>query len=253
MTAALAGVVAANAAASLERGGGPVTLRTRTTVTLRDGRRVSRRGVSAGFSPPGQLGAEVARLVGLVDGNPFEPVEIAGIQVSVSVVDSVRAAFLDELRIGPGPYHPGSSVRVTTVLRDYRGDTHERKAVLRLPAELPPGRYMLRACGGSEDRHREEARAPGRYRPVTLDQLFAMLSAETAEDMLVLKILDQEENPVVAGRELPALPSSLKAVLLNPLAGGRVSATTGGVRVVRREDMGRVILGCKTVPLTVEP
>jgi hypothetical protein len=253
LTPALAGLVAASGMESANRSQGAVTVSTTVVITLGDGRRLTTRSVGAGFSPPTEIAGDVGRLVGLVYGNPFDPVTISRVQITTSVEDSIQAAFLEGIAIGPGPYHPGSRVPVEVRLRDYRGRTRIHRTGITIPVDLPPGTYRLTACDGQSDFRQETARAPDRYQPRSLDRLLAILGEETPYDVLVLRLLDTPGDPVVEGRELPRLPASLRTAVVSAPAGGRVSATAASVVATEREPMGEMILGCESVSVAVEP
>lgn len=122
-----------------------------------------------------------------------------------------------------------------------------------LPAGLAPGTYTLLACDGEQDGAAEVVRVPGRYDPQDLNQMLALLADETPRDVLVLRLMGAGGDPIVSGRELPALPPSMRRALVSPLSGGRVTQSVASLEHVQRERMGRMVIGCQGVPLTVEP
>ncbi len=152
LTPVLAATVAMNSMESLGRTSGPSTIRTTTEIKLADGRSVSAPSVQAGFSPPIAVAGSVARLVGLLYGNPFEPVNLAGITIEISLGDAIEAAFLEDVSIPSGTHHPGDRLPVTLGLRDFRGVTWKHELDLELPGDLPPGTYRLMACDGAQGR-----------------------------------------------------------------------------------------------------
>ena len=253
LTPALAGVVVANAVETLGREVGASTVTVTTRIALEDGRSLETRQVDANFSPSMSLAGDVARLVALVHGNPFEAVTVHDIAVTATVDDTLHAAFLESLVLPPGPYRSGSTLSVDAELRDYRGHRWTHRIAFRLPAGLAPGTYTLLACDGQQDGAAEVVRVPGRFEPQDLDQMLALLADETPRDTLVLRLLGAGGDPVVAGRELPGLPPSMRRALVAPLAGGRVTQTGASVEHVQLERMGRMVIGCQGVPMTVEP
>jgi hypothetical protein len=253
LTPALAGVVVSNAVETLGREAGASTVTVTTRVALEDGRSIETRQVDASFSPSMSLAGDVARLVALVHGNPFEAVAVRDIAVTATVDDTLHAAFLESLTLGVGPYRPGSTLSVDAELRDYRGRRWTHRMTLALPAGLAPGTYTLLACDGEQDGAAEVVRVPGHYDPQDLDQMLALLADETSRDTLVLRLMGAGGDPIVSGRELPALPPSMRRALVSPLAGGRVTQSGASVEHVQRERMGRMVIGCQGVPLTVEP
>ena len=253
LTPALAGVVASNAVDTFGREAGNATMTLNTRVTLDDGRVLETRAVDASFSPGVSLAGELARPLALVHGNPFEDVALSAIEVTAAIRDTIEAAFLESLTLPPGRFVPGSVVPVTVELRDYRGRRWEHRVDFRLPESLAPGTYTLLACDGKRDGAAEAERAPGRFDPQSLDHLMELLAGGTPQDMLVLRLLGAGGDPVVAGRELAGLPPSLRRALVSAPAGGRVTRTVASVEQLQLVDMGRVVLGCQGLSLTVEP
>jgi hypothetical protein len=251
-TSALAGIVAMSTVESLAWGTGPATLSIRTRVELADGSEIAGSSALAGLAPPTAFAGEVARVVGLVHGNPFENTRVRRIDVVASLKDSVDAAFLEQVNVAPGPWRPGASLQVQLVLRGYRGGMFTREISLHLPSDLPAGSYRLQVCDGAQSARAEEERVPGRYPPRSLRQLAEILDEAPALDSVVLRLLGEGSNPVVGGEELPRLPASLLPVLQSPLAAGRSGKTGGTVHLEERIALGSVILGCQELPLTVE-
>lgn len=252
LTPALVGVVATNCMQTLGRAQGAFTLRMRARVVLDSGRVVEISRVAAGFSPPTALAGDLARITGLLAGNPFQPVRLESIAVAVTVQDSIQAAFLDRVSVPPGPVHPGDAVAVTARLRDYRGETRAMEIPFALPADLVPGTYQLLACDSGQAARLDQERAPARYAPTSLDQVITLLEGEVPADHLVLRLVSAEPTPVVTGRELPRLPGSLRAVVLSPSASGAGGEAGATVVAERTVAANRILIGCQAVPLTVE-
>ena len=201
------------------------------------------------YDPDGSIGARF-------DGRPNpagDPLALSAIEVTAAIRDTIEAAFLESLTLPPGRFVPGSVVPVTVELRDYRGRRWEHRVDFRLPESLAPGTYTLLACDGKRDGAAEAERAPGRFDPQSLDHLMELLAGGTPQDMLVLRLLGAGGDPVVAGRELAGLPPSLRRALVSAPAGGRVTRTVASVEQLQLVDMGRVVLGCQGLSLTVEP
>lgn len=252
LTPALVGVVAANSMQTLGRAQGPFTLYMKARLLLDTGQTVTTAAVEAGFSPPTALAGDLARVTGLLAGNPFQPVRLESIAVEVTVRDSIQAAFLDQVSIPPVPVHPGDTVAVTARLRDYRGATRGMTIPFPVPTDITPGTYQLLACDSGQAAKLDQQRAPGRYAPSSLDQVIALLEEEVPADHLVLRLVSAEPTPVVTGRELPRLPASLRAVVLSPSTSATGSQAAGTVLAQREVPADRILIGCQNVSLTVE-
>jgi len=252
-TPVLVGFVASSTIESLGRANGASTLRVRTEVDLAGGDSVTSVTSMAGFTPPAALAGEVARVVGLVHGNPFEPARIKNIGVTVDLDDTIDAAFLEAVSVPPAPLHAGDVLPVRLEMRGYRGDTWTKEIPFRVPEGLPPGDYRLLVCDGGQAAKAEADRAPDRMAPRSLKQLSEILAETPPSDAVVLRLLDATSNPVVSGDELPRLPGSLRPVVQSPLAAGKVDKTEGTILAESRVPLGRVMLGGYTVPIKLDP
>jgi len=252
-TPLLVGFVASSTVESLGRASGAATLRVRTDVTLAGGENVASGSTLAGFTPPAALAGEVARVVGLVHGNPFEPVRIKTIDVSVDLDDTIDAAFLEGVSVPPQSLHAGDALPVRLDMRGYRGSAWSKDIAFRIPDGLPAGDYKLLVSDGSQAAKLEADRAPDRMTPRSLKQLSEVLADTPASDAVVVRLLDATSNPVISGDELPRLPGSLRTVVQSPLAAGKVDQTQGTILAETRVPLGRVMFGSYVVPLKLEP
>jgi len=252
-TPVLVGFVASSTIEALGRASGAATVRVRTQITLAGGDSITSGSTVAGFTPPAALAGEVARVVGLVHGNPFEPVRISNIGVTVDLDDTIDAAFLEGVSVPPRPLHAGDALPVHLDMRGYRGESWSKDITFRIPEGLPTGDYKLLVSDGAQAAKAEADRAPDRMAPRSLKQLSDVLADMPASDAVVLRLLDATSNPVVSGDELPRLPGSLRPVVQSPLAAGKVEKTEGTILAEIRVPLGRVILGAYVVPLKLDP
>ena len=253
-TPILVGFIASSTIESLGRASGATTLRIHTDVTISDGDSVASGSTMAGFTPPAALAGEVARVVGLVHGNPFEAARIQRIGVLVHLDDAIDAAFLEGITLDRGQtLHSGDALPVRLDLRGYRGEAWSKTVNFQIPDGLPPGSYRLLVCDGAQAAKAEAERAPGGMTPRSLKQLSRVLAQAPASDAVIVRLLDATSNPVVSGDELPRLPGSLRPVVQSPLSAGKVEKTEGTILAEERVSVGRVVLGSYTVPLSLDP
>lgn len=253
-TPILVGFIASSTIESLGRASGAATLRIHTDVTISDGDSVASGSTMAGFTPPAALAGEVARVVGLVHGNPFETARIQRIGVEVHLDDAIDAAFLEGITLDRRQtLHSGDALPVRLDLRGYRGEAWSKTVNFQIPDGLPPGSYRLLVCDGAQAAKAEAERAPGGVNPRSLKQLSRVLAQAPASDAVIVRLLDATSNPVVSGDELPRLPGSLRPVVQSPLSAGKVEKTEGTILAEERVSVGRVVLGSYTVPLSLDP
>jgi SpoIVB peptidase S55 len=252
-TPVLVGFVASSTIESLGRANGAATLRVHTQINLAGGDSVTSGSTMAGLTPPAALAGEVARVVGLVHGNPFEPARISNIGVTVDLDDTIDAAFLEGVSLPPWSLHAGDALPVRLDMRGYRGTAWSKNIDFHIPDGLPAGDYKLLVADGAQAAKVEADRAPDRLAPRSLKQLSEVLADTPASDAVVLRLLDTTSNPVVSGDELPRLPGSLRTVVQSPLAAGNVEKTEGSIVAETRVPLGRVMLGAYVVPLKLDP
>ena len=69
--------------------------------------------------------------------NPFQQVEIEGIELSVDVQRQPISYRVENIHYDRGPLHPGQTLTVQCVLREHRGETVTRELSFALPEQLP--------------------------------------------------------------------------------------------------------------------
>ncbi|NNF06682.1 MAG: hypothetical protein HKN21_07975 [Candidatus Eisenbacteria bacterium] len=251
LTPALTGVLAMNTLESLGRPSGEATLSVRAGVSLVGGQSVEQTNLVAGFSPPLVLASRVARLVGLVHGNPASKVEIERVWVDAEVQEEIQASFLERIELEPGPYRPGGSVPLRIWFRNYRGENWFHDTQIEVPANAEAGTYELRAADGGQSARDDQDRAPGAFAGTSVDRVLQILSQEAPFDALVLRLLAAEANPVVGGRELPNLPGSLQQVVSTSLTSGRAGVAKKTIVSQKSERLGRLLIGNRSINVEV--
>jgi hypothetical protein len=194
----------------LESGGLTANQTLRWTLTLH------RKGVApltltdleAGESPPSDMGNDIAAAMRFLYNNPFSRLALDSVRVAVAVEPGRDQWTLRSARLLEAAVRPGESIRVRCDLERWRGGHESRDFTLRVPEEVPDGRYTLWLGGGAELSRFESAHLPGRFRPTSLDDAWRRLPAMHASDGLFGALFARAPEMTVEGRDYPELPTS---------------------------------------------
>jgi hypothetical protein len=204
----------------------------RATVFLGGGRTLSweDQPVSLGGGQPALDPArELASRLNLLLNNSWREARVDSIRVEARIRPGSYGAALETAWLLQGAAHPGEPVRVAVRIRPELGGPSVESLELRLPGFLPAGRYRL-VVGDADSRVQvERDRAPGVFRPASLDQALELLEARGTRAALYAALYSEDVGASTRGQELPALPGSALAALQD----GRLTAGLQWVRARR--------------------
>lgn len=203
--------------------------------------------------PSAALGAALSATTPLMSllGNPFEPVEVERIDVTIGTHERPRTATLERVQVDAARIRPGDAVPVRIVARTLEGDPLENTVRVTVPRDASGPLRLLVADAVTLDRRETQiGRQPHQAR--SLPQLIRALNAGRQRDRLYVQLLASRPGAVVRGQARTALPPSVLAVLDGDRAGGDVTrlreATLGEWEV----PIGYVTSGSRLLSLLVE-
>jgi len=158
-------------------------------------------------------------------------VDLRAIEVEVVPYEAPRAATLTGLHAERAQLEPGETVHLFVELKPYRGALERRRIELRLPPDLPTGRYTLLVGDGASADAARLAIEPAD--PVRLEQALDLLrSLGSARALTVLGVLPGR-GLAAGGEVLPRLPGSLRSIWS---ASGTRAARPLALAVAQRES-----------------
>jgi sugar lactone lactonase YvrE len=92
---------------------------------------------------------ELFQLLAQLQTNLFQPVRIKSLNMNVHVRSARNTATVDRISVRETTYKPGDVVEVGVSIKPYNADMQTRTASIRLPRNLPNGRYVLHVSGGA--------------------------------------------------------------------------------------------------------
>ena len=253
LTAGVARWAIMNSLSTHEQTAGTMSVRVATRVTLEDGRSFTRRDAAVGLAPGGAAGDQAAESVQWILQNTFERAPIQSVDVTVEVDPELRAIALERMVLDRDAVEPGSTVRGRILLRPFRGEAYWKTFELPVPGAVPGNELILEASDGGSLLERELQRAPGRYEPASLDDLFRLVGELPAKDRIYIRLYTTEARGLVlSGHEIGPLPASAAAVFGSSRQSGSVTNTQASALAETQIETGVVTTGQETLKIRIQ-
>ncbi len=200
--------------------------------------------VTAGESPLGEMLNIFSSPLRFLYGNPFERFHLDSLTIDIDIVPGRAQSTLRSASLSRSSVRPGGSVVVACDVEPWRGTRETRRLTLRVPEELPDGRYVLWLGGGSEADRFTAARLPGRFRPVSVRDAWRRLSSLHRSDALYSMLWARAPEVTSEGIDYPELPNSALALMAAPqTAGTAIQRGSWALLEEQRHPMNGVLRG----------
>jgi hypothetical protein len=198
------------------------TLKLSGHVTFAGGRSFELDSTEAGSGIAGVVYQLMPPIAAMVQ-NPFEPVTLERVEVTIEVEPTLRSMSIIEGRIDRAEVAPGDTLGISVRMQPYGGQATTRRIAFPVPADMQEGEYELFVCDGANYLHRTMMSRPHRMAVRSVDDLVQQIrDVLSADSTAVYAMLQLPEQGLAYGRtELPRLPSSRRAMVQ--------TATTTGV------------------------
>jgi hypothetical protein len=186
----------------------------KATITPQQTEQLTFENISSGTAVR-DLTGEVAGAVRLLMNNPFKTVGIKSIDISIKIVPKDNSAHIWSVQVSNTKVKPGDMVDVDVVLESVRTPKKNFSFKVKIPEQLPAGRYDLIVCGTAEYIKFFNQAAPYRFIAQSFDSLLeAMQELLTVKrDNLYCLLVLPPSGIVLEKAELSDLPAT-KAVVL---------------------------------------
>lgn len=204
-------------------------------------------GPSAAFSAALSAATPLMSLL----GNPFEPVGVERIDVTVATHERPRTAALEQVRVDAERIRPGDAVPVRIAARTLEGGRLEKTVTVTVPRDAG-GRLRLLVADAATLARRETQAGRQPHQARSLPQLIRALNAGRQQDRLYVQLLAPRPGAVVRGQARTGLPPSVLAVLDGDRAGGDVTRLHEAALGEWEVPIGYVTTGSRLLSLRVE-
>jgi hypothetical protein len=184
------------------------------TIALDDGRTITKSDfISADYGVPLTASVPVAFDIGTLVNNPFKKIRIKQITFEAELIDKLLTARLVATHTNKTTYKPGETVEITLYIQPWRKQIEPLKASFTIPADLPDGNYVLNISDGRDRQQLEYMRAPGLFQPLNFDQLLRTIKQSFPHNYMYLTVQKETGGLTVHGKELAALPPSVRGII----------------------------------------
>jgi hypothetical protein len=242
----------ANVFSSHEKDFGPSTYAIRGRVAVAAHGSVEIDDVFAGDQPGFIAAGAVANPVGALLTNDREPVRVATINLEIVSSERLRVATIERVWLDASDIRRGTTVPLKVLLKTWRGDS----LLQTIPVEIPRsavGPLTLIVADGARLAQWEQAGGRSFSAPGTVDQMIKVFNQARRGNRLYVRLVSRDMGAVVNGETMPALPSSVLAVMQGDRAGTAVpsmqTATLGAWDI----PLGQAVVGMRTLTITLAP
>jgi hypothetical protein len=218
-TPLLAYVTVFNTLGSYERQMGNATFTIKGITHVKGHSDVAYEDIFTGENPIAGAATAVAGPITFLLTNDREPVEIGGIDVTVTSAEEPRIAHIERVWLDEIRPRAGRSVPVKILIRNYRGEENVRTLSVDIPANAPSTVSLLVSDGATLSRwEQRELRRPSQ--PESVAQMIRELNMSRRNNRIYVRLISDEPGAVVSGETMSALPPSVLAVLEADRNGG---------------------------------
>jgi len=166
--------------------------------------------------------------------------------------ERVRLATIERAWIDATEIRRGSTVPLKILLRTWRGDDLLKTVPVEIPVSAQDTLTLVVADGARLTQWEQGAARPGGSAG-SVDQMIKILNQARRSNRLYVRLLSRDMGAVVQGESMPALPSSVLAVMQGDRAGGAVPSMQAATLGTWDIPLGQAVAGLRTLTLTLAP
>jgi hypothetical protein len=154
--------------------------------------------------------AEISGIANLLMNNPYQPVGIRSVELSLRISGRSRAAEIWAAELSDDKPKPGQAITVRTVLESFRTDKTVHSISLQIPADLKKGTYMLQVLDREEYLTFLQKASPHLFAAEDLPSLLDAVRriVQTPRNQLTAVLLLGRGGIAIRHQDLPDLPPS---------------------------------------------
>jgi hypothetical protein len=143
----------------------------------------------------------------------FNALDLRGIEVEVTSIDSRSTGSLSRLWIDKTEARAGESIEIQAFARDDNGSEFVERIPLTIPEDAPAGPLVILVGDGASLNQVERAQPSADFVPKDLGQLVRAINKMKRNNRLYVKIMRAGTGAIVNNEEMPVLPPSVLATL----------------------------------------
>jgi len=197
------------------------------------------------------LGNEIVQTLTLLLNNPWREVELTSVRADVRIMKEDRMALLRSVALTRRVYLPGELVEARVELEPELAPVQEAAISLRLPEDLPEGKYTVEIGDATAHQRQLQTNQPQRFQVFSAEDVQRALQERLAlrRDELYMSLVLPEGGLALEDQALPRLPGS-RAMLLTDPSRRMISAEFHPL-LVSRQATGYQVVGAEHVEIEV--
>ena len=241
------------AGAALVRGNLPPdhSIEYEATIAVKDARTLTFRNVSTGVSVA-DLVTEISAVTAILMNNPYKELDIESVDVKINIIPESIASRLWSVEIVDSKLKPSEVVKLAVTVETFRSEKTKYNLTLKIPENLPPGKYDLLVCGGKTYLQFLRKTTPFKFIPQNLTELTDALNniLQVKRDKIYCILMLPAGGVTLESAELPDLPPTKMLILQDTK---RTLRSFPYRRWIEKNiTTGTIILDQKVMKLTVE-
>jgi hypothetical protein len=162
--------------------------------------------------------AESSVPVAMLMNNPYKTINIESVETEITIVPQNTISHIWSVDLSDAAVKPGETVGISVVVESVLAQKKKYRAAIKIPDDLPPGKYNLIVCGGPAYLQFLRKAAPYRFMPQNLSSLIEALKNILAvrRDRLYCILTLPAGGVTLEIQPLPDLPPTKALILQDP-------------------------------------
>jgi hypothetical protein len=236
---------------SYEREAGAATFQIKGEARVKGHSPVALEDIFAGDQPSVPTAAYVAMPLTALLRNDLAPVEIEGVDLTITASEQPRRATLERVWIDEARIRPGHEVTVKLLTRSWRGEETVRSLVVPIPPHAR-GTLTLLVADGTRMAQWEQREWKRALDVQSVNQLIRAFNTARRNNRLYVRLVSRAPGAVVSGEPMPALPPSVLAVLDSDLSEGLTSPMRQSILGEWDLPVGNAVVGTRSLTLSLD-
>jgi hypothetical protein len=237
---------------SYEREAGAATFQIKGEARVKGHGAVALEDIFAGDQPSVPAATYVVTPIMALLRNDRAPVEIEGVDLTITASEQPRTATLERVWIDEPRLRAGRDVTLKMLTRSWRGDEQVRSVTIPLPTQVR-GPLTLLVADGTRMAQWEQREWRRALEVQSVNQLIRVFNTARKNNRLYVRLVSQAPGAIVNGEPMPSLPPSVLAVLDSSRDAGRTSPIRQAVIGEWDLPVSTAVVGSRTLTLNVEP
>jgi hypothetical protein len=252
LTPLLAYTALANIFTQHEHDVGPATFALRGRSTITGHGTLEFDDVFTGDQPNMAAASAVAMPIGALMTNDKEPVRVESLHLEIDSTERLRVATIERVWLDTTDVQRGKTVPVKILLSTWRGEKIVQTVAVEIPRNAE-GPLTLLVADGVRFAQWEQRENRAALTPDSVDQMVKLLNQSRRGNRLYVRLLARDSGAVVSGEAMPALPSSVLAVMQGDRGSAANPPLQTSVLGAWEIPMTQAVAGLRTLTVTLDP